>query len=250
MFIEDVIRQFEVLICFWCVLSIYILMMIILSNIKFSFWFSNVLDTVDSTSCNVYHQFNLTVKFMENMFFVPHCFKKVARVESVYSISFTVLRKVSGKPIFFFLSCLYKFPSTISLHPCRSLWFLFLLKVKIGSSWNTTLNSCFLWNKFQLLLIFIFTFGHVRLYFNPSALPKKCPNTEFFLVRIFPYSVRIWIRFTQWWYFITLFLCFLFEWLLSVQSINSSYTLLSWNSLFVEQIQPKNNTCAKCYAAC
>ena len=108
MFIEDVIRQFEVLICFWCVLSIYILMMIILSNIKFSFWFSNVLDTVDSTSCNVYHQFNLTVKFMENMFFVPHCFKKVARVESVYSISFTVLRKVSGKPIFFFLSCLYK----------------------------------------------------------------------------------------------------------------------------------------------
>ena len=249
MFIEDVIRQFEVLICFWCVLSIYILMMIILSNIKFCFWFSNVLDTVDSTSCNVYHQFNLTVKFMENMFFVPHCFKKVARVESVYSISFTVLRKVSGKPIFFFLSCLYKFPSTIYLHPCRSLWFLFLLKVKIGSSWNTTLNSCFLWNKFQLLLIFIFTFGHVRLYFNPSALPKKCPNTEFFLVRIFPYSVRIWIRFTQWWYFITLFLCFLFEWLLSVQSINSSYTLLSWNSLFVEQIQPKNNTCAKCYAS-
>ena len=25
-----------------------------------------------------------------------------------------------------------------------------------------------------------------------SALREKCPNTEFFLVRIFPYSVRVW----------------------------------------------------------
>ena len=39
-----------------------------------------------------------------------------------------------------------------------------------------------------------------------DTLSQKCPNTEFFLVRIFPYSdqkkLRIWTLFTQW-YFLT-----------------------------------------------
>ena len=46
-------------------------------------------------------------------------------------------------------------------------------------------------------------------FFHGWSLREKCPNTEFFLVRIFPYSVRkrentnqkklrIWTLFTQW----------------------------------------------------
>ena len=46
---------------------------------------------------------------------------------------------------------------------------------------------------------------------NMRALREKCPNTEFFLVRIFLYSdwiqentdhkkLRIWTLFTQWWH--------------------------------------------------
>ena len=55
----------------------------------------------------------------------------------------------------------------------------------------------------------------IVMNFVNYALREKCPNTEFFLVRIFLYSVQIqentdqeklhiWRLFTQWWLFVFL----------------------------------------------
>ena len=54
MSIRVLIRRFEVQICLWCVLSINVLTIIILSNVKFCFWFSNVLDMTDPTLHKIY----------------------------------------------------------------------------------------------------------------------------------------------------------------------------------------------------
>ena len=54
-------------------------------------------------------------------------------------------KQLVKNPIFFLLNCLCSFLSTIFSHPSRSEKFLFLLKAKISSSWNTSLNSWFKW---------------------------------------------------------------------------------------------------------
>ena len=76
--------------------------------------------------------------------------------------------------ISFLMDCLCSFPSTIFLHPNKPLIFLFLLKVTIGGSWNTSLNSWFIWSKFQLLVVALFTWGNVRLCVNTSGILLLC----------------------------------------------------------------------------
>ena len=56
-------------------------------------------------------------------------------------------KQLVKNPIIFLLNCLCSFLSTIFLHSRRSERFLFLLKAKISSSWNTSLNSWFIWSK-------------------------------------------------------------------------------------------------------
>ena len=54
--------------------------MIIQSSIKFCFWFSDILDMVDSKFHKVYHQFTRTVKVMENICFLCYTsFKRLCR---------------------------------------------------------------------------------------------------------------------------------------------------------------------------
>ena len=118
---------------------------------------------------------------MENFvcFFVSHWLKD-CRCRTYFSISFPILKNPMENPVFIFLENLCRFSSTIFLHPSRSWRFLFYLKAKIGGSWNTSLNSWFIWSKFQLLVIALFTLGNIRLHVNTSDVLLLCFFVCFF----------------------------------------------------------------------
>lgn len=58
---------FIFVVCLWCVLSIFLLTMIIQSKARLYLSFSNALVMADGTCHKVYQQFTLTVMVMENM---------------------------------------------------------------------------------------------------------------------------------------------------------------------------------------
>ena len=132
------------------------------------------MDTEDLSFKKVYQKLTLTVTVMENMIWYIFCVTlllKDCEWKLAYSISFPILRSTWWKiQLFFFLERICSFPS-IKLLPSSGSWgLLFLLKAKIGASWNTSLNFWFIWSKVQLLVIALFTLGNVPLHVNTNGI--------------------------------------------------------------------------------
>ena len=172
MLIEVVMRQFEVLMCLWCVLFINILRWLFnrMLNSGSSFlisWIRKILHSIRYIKSLLLQLLSWKIWYI----FCATLLSKDCEWKLAYSISFPILRSTWWKTqLFFFLERICSFPS-IKFLPSSGSWrFLFLLKAKIGGSWNTSLNFWFIWSKLQLLVIALFTLGNVQLHVNTSGI--------------------------------------------------------------------------------